>query len=74
MIEQLIYKNDPDLEIHFAILLPSFFALLETQSPTVRDLALCCLKLYCQMSSNVEQVLAVALKSGVENDNVIASL
>ncbi len=64
-------KNDPDLEIHFVIILPSLIQLLETQSDTIKDKVLQALKLYCQMTANVEQVLSISLKSGVENDNVI---
>jgi hypothetical protein len=71
VIEQLIVKNDPDLEIHFVIILPSLIQLLETQSETIKDKVLQALKLYCQMTANVEQVLSISLKSGVENDNVI---
>lgn len=73
VIEQLIYKNDPDLEIHFFLILPSLIQLLESDSNPVKDSVVVSLKLYCQMTANVEQVLAVSLKHGVENDNVSAS-
>jgi hypothetical protein len=74
VVEQLIYKNDPDLEIHFSLILPPLIQLLESGSSTVKDLVMVCLKLYCQMTANVEQVLSLALKHGVENENVSVSL
>ena len=70
IVEQLIYKNDPDLEIHFSLLLPSLFNLLDNPSDEVSAHALLCLKLYCQMTHNIEQMLECALKNGVENDSV----
>jgi hypothetical protein len=47
IVEQLIYKNDPDLEIHFFLILPSIFNLLDNPSDSVSAHAMLCLKLYC---------------------------
>lgn len=52
IIEQLIYKNDPELEIHFILILPSLIQLLENTS--VKDQVMNCLRLYCQMTANIE--------------------
>jgi hypothetical protein len=72
VIEQLIYQNDPDLELHFHHLIQPIIHLMDSGSTSVKDQVIVCLKLYCQMTGNVEQVLNVCLRHGVENDNVSA--
>lgn len=74
VLEQLVYKNDPDLEVHYASILPSVIHLLETSNQSIRDQALQGIRVYCQMTQNVEQVLTVALRQGIENDNVRADI
>ena len=70
IVEQLVYKQDPDLEIHFSLLLPSLFGLLDNPSEDVSAHAMLVIRLYCQLTQNVEQVLECALRNGVENDSV----
>lgn len=45
IIEQLIYKNDPELEIHFILISPSLIQLLENVN--IKDQVMNCLRLYC---------------------------
>lgn len=47
VLEQLIYKNDPDLEIHFSAILPALIQLLETSNVTIKDQVLLELRVYC---------------------------
>jgi uncharacterized protein YigA (DUF484 family) len=70
IVEQLIYKNDPDLELHLSLILPSMISLLDSPNDSIKDLVMLSLKVYCQITQNVEQVLQSVIRNGIENDNV----
>ena len=47
IVEQLIYKNDPDLELHLSLILPSMISLLDSPNDSIKDLVMLSLKVYC---------------------------
>ena len=69
-MEQLIYKNYPDLEIHFSLIMPDLVKLLETSNTSLKEQLIKCIQLYCEFTSNVEAVLTATLRYGVESENV----
>lgn len=70
IVEQLIYKNDPDLELHLSLILPSMIGLLDSPNDSIKDLIMLSLKVYCQITQNVEQVMQSVIRNGIENENV----
>eukprot|EP00347_Sterkiella_histriomuscorum_P018265 403346170 len=69
ILEQLIYKNDPDLEVHIGLILSNLIGLFETSNHVLRDQNLKCIQVYCEVTNNVEAILNLMLKNGIENAN-----
>ncbi|CDW76684.1 UNKNOWN [Stylonychia lemnae] len=55
-VQNLIYKNDPDMEIHMVSILPNLVSLFETSNESLREQNLNCIKLYCKYTGNIDHI------------------